>query len=211
VAAGDIFRLAVQGAYSGQEIVVTHDFRQVVAPSVPSGTPETDLIDAWQTACQTAYLAIVTATFTLQTVTAQQVCGPTKPYRGKVFESVNLPGNGSGSAPAAPWLATLCRESTAFAGRSYAGRFFIPVLDESYFASTALSAGFNTSVSNYCAALANAFKQNGTNNEWDLVVFSRKLNNGEAGHCASDAATVLTVTNSGILTTMRSRRSRTGA
>jgi hypothetical protein len=211
VAAGDIFRLAINGSSQGQEIVVTHDFRQVVSPSVPSGTPETDLIDAWQAACQSPFILAVPSNYLLSNLTAQQICGATKPYRGKVTEAVNLPGSAAGSAPAAPWLATLCRESTAFAGRSYAGRFFMPILDEAHFAATAISAGHQTLITNYCLALSNAFKISGTNSEWDLVVFSRKLNNGEAGHCTTDATGVVSVAASGILTTMRSRRSRTGA
>jgi len=211
MAAGDIFRLSLNGSFGGQEIVNTLDFRQVISPSTPSGEPEVDLINAWQAACQVTYLAILPVTYQLASISCQQVCGATKPYRGKQAESVGAPGTNGVISAAAPWLSSLAREHTAFAGRSYAGRFYVPVLDESYFNGTSLESTYNTKLNAFLTALGNAFKNTGTDTIWDLVVFSKTLLDRNPGSCGAAAAAVTSLSASAYLTTQRSRRSRSGA
>lgn len=210
MAIGDIFELALTGAQSGQVVVNTYHCKQLATPTTPSGDPEQDLIDGWQAACQTAYRAMHGTGFSLAQISARQVCGATKPYRARKDESVNLAGTFATSLPLAAWLASVVRERTALSGRTYQGRNFYVAPDESVVAGTALSAPYIALVDAYNAAIMSIWGPSGSSADWDLVVFSRKLNNNEAGHCSTDSAAVTSLSTSPYLTTMRSRRSRTG-
>lgn len=210
MAINDTEELTVTSSYGGQLIVNTYHFR-VADITLPAGlTIEQALIDAWQAACYTQYRALTPIHSTIVAISARQVCG-TLPLRARVDENVNTTGAYSNTGEAAaPWLAALVRESTGLAGRSRVGRNFYLVGFESDFIGTALHTAFLTPINAYNTALMGAFGPAGTSGDFDLVVHSHKLASVPGTQCQNSSTPVTALSTSPFLTTMRSRRSRSG-
>jgi hypothetical protein len=200
----DIYLLQVRGTLLGQQYIHTLHFKSAVVGT--DAAIQQDLIDSWQAAAQTAWRAAHPAWYTLSDITAQRVCG-SLPLPAETAEVVALAGNRAGGSGdgLAPWLSGLCRERTGFAGRRYAGRFFMSGLQEGDIDGDNLQAGYVTVMTAYCTALA-PFLVGGADADWDLFVRSRVLAAQPGVACQDTGAGVTSVTPSAILTTQKSRR-----
>lgn len=209
MAINDTSLLAAIGSAQGEQMVHTLHFRHL-APPAPGELMEQTLIDQWQAAAQSQFLAQFGNSFTLDRILARQVCG-TVPLRATVEETVGLTGSkGHSGAITAPWLAGLVRERTALTGRTRQGRYFIWVDDEANINGKTISTAFQTTMQTYANALLTAFGPSGTNTNFRLVVHSRKLAATPGTQCQDSSTLVTNLAASNVLTTNRSRRSRTG-
>lgn len=209
-AVNDIYELRIVGVRGGQEIQNTLHFQSFTVGT--DASQQQDLIDSWQASSQASYLALMHSDYTLSYLQAARVCGST-PLPAPNQEAVNLTGTrgaiGAGDA-LPPWAAALVREKTAFRGREYAGRFFLNVSSDLDVSGTSLMAAYLTLVGNYITSLG-SYLVGGADADWDLFVRSRKLAAQPGVQCQNTGAGVLSLSASPYLTTMRSRRSRTGA
>lgn len=206
----DIYELRIRGSQQGQEIINTLHFKSAVVGT--DASIQQDLIDTWQAAAQTQWLAMMWAPYVLGDVSAQRVCG-SLPLPAASSEIVNTAGSrgavaAGGASP--PWMAALIRERTGFAGRSYAGRTFVPIQAEVDCDGVSLHAVYVPLITAYVTALA-PLLSGGADADWDLFVRSRKLAEQPGVACQDTGAVVTSMSVSPYLTTMRSRRSRTGA
>jgi hypothetical protein len=175
MAAGDIMQLVVEGTLLGQRYFNTSHYLQ----TAEHATPEQDLIDTWEAACETSWLAAHPPRYTLAAYTVRHQAGPS-PMRAPVQEIANLAGTRTQSSTVdlAPWLCCVVSLRTALAGRSRRGRWFISGgsendVDQEVLLSTAgqWRALVGTFVDNWFAA----FKEGGTSANWDAVVYSRTI------------------------------------
>lgn len=206
VATNETAELAIIGTRLGQQIIITHHFRQI---TVASDKPLQELIDGWQATCQTPFLAMLRSDYTLAKLRARHVCGAL-PLDATVEEAVNVAGTSNASAnPLPPWFAFVVRERTASAGRSYRGRFFLPLPAEEDFAVDTISAGHQALAQAYVTALQNTFIGAGaTNADWAMVVHSRKLASVPGTQCNVSSTLVSSLALQTAVTTQRSRRAR---
>ncbi len=201
----DTFLLQVKNTLSGQAYIHTLHFKTALV-GADAGIQQ-NLIDAWQAAAQTQWLAAHPPAVSLGEITAQRVCGAL-PLPAATIEAVNLAGTRSTTNMgelAAPWLAALFRERTGLAGRNYAGRGFLAGLGEADFSGNSLVSAYTTVAQAYLTALA-PFLEGGANVDWDLFVYSRKLAALPGAQCQTSGAPVTSLSLSNQLTTMRSRR-----
>lgn len=197
--------LNVNGAI--QTYIHTLHFRSIATPA--GGSVEAVLIDRWQAAARTAWLAAHTSSYNMVAIVARQVCGST-PLRAPAFESDTSAG--SRAAPAgdqlAHWLSCVVTEYTDLAGRSRRGRFFLSNLFEADVQGNQILSGYTTLVSAYNTALLGAFGPSGTDLDFRLVVHSRKLASVPGTQCQDSSRIVTSLTTRTGLTTQRSRRPR---
>lgn len=209
-AVNDIYLLQLRGAKGGQDIVNTLHFKSNLVGG-DSGIQQA-LIDAWQTSSQQAWREIFFEDYQFVDITAQRICG-TLPLAAMTVEGMNLAGTRGSLATAGvapPWEAVLMREVTGFAGRSYAGRTFIPLPADSEAIGVAVQGNTLNAVNAYRTSLA-SYLAGGVNLDWDLFVRSKKLSAVPGVACQNTGAVVTSMNVSPYLTTMRSRRSRSGA
>lgn len=207
VATNDTVELALVGTKAGQTILVTHHFRITQNPVSSAGLQ--DLIDTWQAACQSAWLALNTTTYTFQSIRARHVCGSV-PLEATAEETVNSAGTFIGSGDLLPpWFALIARERTASAGRSRRGRFFLPLSQEGDVLGDGLASGAETKFQAYLTALGGAFLAGGSaESKYRLVVHSRKLASVPGTQCQNSSTLVTQLVLRPVLTTQRSRRQR---
>ena len=207
MAINDTYFFTCQGTYQGRNYVHTLHFRELVGPI--SGNPAQDLINTWQAACQSAWLGIHPATYTLVRLTAQRICG-TKPLPARVEEGVGAVGLRSPSGELLPaWLAIAVNESTGLAGKRWHGRFFISGGAETDINGETLLPGGSTwlqATTTYVSALSTRFVNQAVPLNWDLVVHSRKEFETNPGAQCTETST--SVTGLGIVSRLTSQRSR---
>ena len=209
MALNDTHFFTAQGTLRGQAYVHTLHFREGV--SSLGTNAQQQLIDRWQSTCQAPWLAAHGNDYLLVRLTAQKICG-SPPLPARTEEGVGLTGTrapGTAGDPLAPWLAVTVNESTALAGRSRHGRFFISggyegdVVQETI----ATTAGtWGALITSYVNALSTAFITGTPPLDWVQVVHSRKLASVPGTQCDASSTPV---TGLGIvlrLTTQRSRR-----
>lgn len=209
-APNDIYLLQVRGTKGAQDIVHTLHFLGDLTNDDP--TLQQALINAWQASSQAAWLGIAYGDYTLSDITCQRVCGST-PLPSPTVETVNLTGTRgalTAANSAAPWLAMLSREATGFAGKSYRGRFFTPLPADTDCDFQTLTGTVTTLLQAYLTSLG-SYLVGGANADWHLFVYSRKLASVPGVQCQNTGALVTSLSYSPYLTSMRSRRSRTGA
>lgn len=213
MSADDVVRLDIVGLFNFQEVTISHHIRYLT-----NAATEADLLAAWTTACQAAYLALEPGNFTLQGLSALQVWpGPLDNQRGPTGVNRNLTGTTNfGAGDYAPsWFAEDIRVFTAGRGRSRHGRFFPLVPHEGLFTQDQLSASWITLRNAYLTALSGFCGPTGTSTLYKHGIYSRKHaylpppNQSEFNPSATindvfRAATVYQA--SGVLTTQRSRR-----
>lgn len=209
MAVNDVYMLSINGSYQGQEYIHTLHFRQ----EVPIGSPELQvLIDSWQAEAQAEWLAIHPSgagNYVLNTITASKVCG-SLPLPAPVEEAVGAAGTRLVAAQLlAPWLTLVVNERTAFAGRSYRGRFFLSGAGEDDVAgpSFVTVAGlYYDIVDDYVTALEGAYLPGGSDANWALFVYSPTLADDPGIQCQNAGADVTSLSASTVLGTLRSRR-----
>lgn len=206
MSANDTMELGVFGTLFGQQYLHTIHFRQKPTSGLGAGN-EQQLIDAWQAAAQTAWLALHHNTYTLDRIQAKQVCGA-QPLRQAGEEGVGLTGTRTLTGESlAPWLSITVTEYSDLAGRSRRGRFFISGMGEVDIVGDVFISTYRTIVEAYNTALMNAFGPTGANNDFRLVVHSRKL--AVPGvQCQDSSRPVDRLVLRNRLTTQRSRRAR---
>jgi hypothetical protein len=211
MAVNDTEELSVTSTLAGQDLVNTYHFRCLTPDTFSPLTYEQVLIDAWQASCYTTYRAMTPTPVQIARISARQVCG-SPPLRARIDESVGQAGSYFASGDVhAPWMAVLVREKTAFAGRSYQGRNFYHIGYEDDVTGVNVNAARRTAIDAYNTALMAAFGPSGTNPDFRLVVHSHKLASVPGTQCQNSSTQVINLSTSTYLTTMRSRRSRSGA
>jgi hypothetical protein len=211
VALNDVLQLAVNGTYQGEVITNTYNFRQIVATPGGASPPEQSLIDSWQSTVQDEYLLFMPNGYTGQTYVAKQVAG-VPPLRSSIEELFT--GSGTRSLVGdrlAAWLAIRTKDSTGLAGRRFRSSNFYPLAGESDVNGTLLDVLVTTPASNFVTAVLAAFGPTGTVPDFRYCTFSRTAYEEEGGTASSSSALITATTVGNRLTSMRSRRSRTGA
>lgn len=207
MALNDTFFFTVQGTLAGRNIVHTLHFREWGAPIV--GNPAQDLINTWQSSCQTPWLAIYPSAYSLVRITAQRICG-SLPLPSRVEEGVGAAGTRTASTDLlAPWLAVAVNESSGLAGKRWHGRFFLSGGIEGDINGETLitSAGFwYQAIVGYVNALTSAFIDPAAPDLWQLVVHSRKEAEEHPTYQCQQTSTP--VTSLGIVARLTSQRSR---
>jgi hypothetical protein len=207
VAINDTYFFTVQGTLQGRNIVHTQHFRELAGPIV--GNPAADLINAWQAACQTAWLAAHPTNYSLVRITAQRICG-SLPLPSRVEEGVGTPGTRVLSGDALPpWLAICVNESTGLAGKRWHGRFFMSGGSEGDVAGETFTPGGTAwlgTVTAYVTALGTRFVNQAVPVNWELVLHSR----AEAAQFPAKQCTETStpVTGLGVVSRLTSQRSR---
>jgi len=207
MAINDTYFLTVQGTLQGRNYVHTLHFREQTLQV--GNSPSQALIDAWQSACQSAWLGIHTNQYSMNRITAQKICG-SLPLPSRVEEGASVTGTRSATGDQLPvWLSVCVNEATGLAGRSRHGRFFISGGYETDVNQETLVPGAGSwinAINAYVAALATFSITGGAALDWRLVVHSRKLAEQPGTQCnvSSEPVTALGVV--GRLTSQRSRR-----
>lgn len=210
MAVTDVVQLSVEGSVQGQQHVHTLHFKYLSV-----GANEQGLIDAWQSACRTAYRTVFsTVDSPCQLYVARQVCGasPLREATEEAEVSPNIAGATTVSGDYAPsWLASVHVLRSGLAGRRYRGRFFLGGLSEAEINGNSITgnrAGYGPA---YATALLGAFGPAGTvATDYRLCVYSRKLRSTGAT-CTECGNAVNTVQNRTAIGSMRSRRPGSGA
>jgi hypothetical protein len=210
LAINDTYFFTAQGTFAGRVYAHTLHFRELVGPI--TGNPAQDLINTWQTSCQTAWLAAHPSAYTLVRLTAQRICG-SLPLPSRVEEGVGLPGTrtaGVTGDPLPSWLSICCNESTGLAGKSRHGRFFMSGGFEGDINGEALvvgASGWLGVVQAYVTALTTRFVNQAVPLNWELVVHSRQLaEDNPTWQCTQTSEPVTAIGVVARLTTQRSRR-----
>jgi hypothetical protein len=207
MAVNDTYFFTAQGLLAGRNYVHTLHFREGL--TTPGGNPAQALINEWQAACQTAWLAAHTNAYQLVRLTAQRICG-SPPLPSRVEEGVGLVGTRTATGdPLAPWLAIAVNEATGLAGKSRHGRFFMSGGYENDVTGENLVTGANqwvTLATAYVTALTTAFVLPADPFDFELVVHSRKLADIPGTQCNVSSEPVTTLGLVSRLTTQRSRR-----
>jgi len=209
VAINDTSFFKVTGQLRGRQYIHTLHFRHLSVP-VGGANPDQVLIDAWQTVAQAAWLQAHTSDYSMQTISAQRICG-SPPLPSPTLEASGLTGTRSPASgdPLSPWLCLRANEGTGLAGRSRHGAFFFSggwELDVNQDVPDPTAGRWLPLAQSYCTALMTGFGPSGSNSDFRLVVHSRKLASVPGTQCdqASTQVTSLVVTPR--LTTNRSRR-----
>ena len=211
MAVNDTEELAIVSSILGQELVNTYHFRLNSLAPPGSGTIEQILIDQFQTAAYTQYRAMIPTSVLIERISARQICG-TPPLRVRIDETVGQLGTrGLVGDNCAPWLAALVRERTAFAGRSYQGRNFYVLGSETDFNQNSVAASVVTAINAFNTALLAAFGAAVVGSDFTLVVHSPTKAKVPGVQCQECSSPVVSLSTSPYLTTMKSRRSRSGA
>lgn len=219
VDANGIYKLAVIGTVQGQQHIHTLHFRSTAAgSSVGFSEPnwQQDLIDGWQTNCRTAYRAMFYAADNpCQSYQVRKVCG-TLPLPAGIDEGeVPASSAGTNGAPAgqfaAPWLANVVTERTAFAGRRYRGRMFLGGLAEEQINGALIEANRITLTTAYTTALTtNYITPIETAVNAKLFVYSRTQARVPGIQCQNAGADVTSFQVRTGLATMKSRKAGSG-
>ncbi len=210
MATNDVTQLVVQGSVLGQQHIHTLNFRHATA-----GATEQGLIDSWQGNCLGLYRALFsTADSPVQILRAIQVCG-TPPMRATVEETSPagsiLGTRTTSTEPMPPWLASVVSVRSAFAGRSYRGRFFVGGIYEGDQSGGNLVAGYLTLLENYVFELTDSYGPAGASPDFKLVVWSPKLKSVAGATCLSSSSQVVGFLVRSVLGSMKSRRPGNGS
>lgn len=212
--ANEVALLAVSGTVLGQKHVHTLHFKLKVGAAA---TPLSDLAAEWEARCGASYRALFrTDASPVQQIAAKQVCGSV-PLDADAFlvpaSALGTRPNGDGLANAAPFLAQLVHERSAYAGRSRRGRYFIGGLTEQDLEQDAIGTSAGSSppqrgntILAYNTALLTAFLATNALTVWSLVIYSPTLAAVPGTQCQDSSTEVTTLQLSPFLTTMRSRK-----
>ena len=207
MAINDTYFFTAQGLLQGRSYVHTLHFRE--GASVGAGNQAQNLINAWQGACQSAWLGAHRPNYTLTRLTAQRICG-SPPLPSRVEEGVGLVGTrGTSGDELAGWLSVAVNEATGLAGKSRHGRFFMSGGMEQDVTIENLvggATGWLVPIQAYVTALSTGFVGVSDPFAWQLVVHSRKLASVPGTQCNQSSEPVISLGVVSRLTTQRSRR-----
>lgn len=169
MAAGDTYKLAIQGTCAGQVIVNTYHLRAMAA-----GDLAQTATDNWNTTCKTSYLAAHASNYTLVKLTATQInpVGPIGYERAPSSPVVGTNVNTAGALTAAACV----KLTTGFVGRSRRGRNFIGPLGYDLITAGVLVSGAQTVVNAYFTALLGLWGASGSDaSNLRLVIWSETI------------------------------------
>lgn len=193
MALNDVWRLSCVGSHSGTELaIITLHFKDL-------GT--TGTIDGLCSDIKTLFLNVLktsqATTFRWDQINALTV--NTIPPRAFTYTTgMPLTGTIANEEPAHQ-VAAVVTHRTAYAGRSYRGRNYIPGLPESAWSASLLDAAYLANLETYYQALMTAYHEGGGDGEWSWVVWSEKLSQ------ANDVQSFVVRNNPGVI-----RRRRIG-
>lgn len=226
VAANGIYSLAVIGTVTGEMHVHTLHFRSTVDPDGLAMSEDAymqGLIDSWQASCATSYRSCFNSAMSpVQNFRARKVCG-SLPLPGGVDEAQaggSTAGTGSGNewtmgglgSPVSAWLATVTTLRTAYAGRSYRGRYYLGgLVQQGILIDDYVGPGRVANEGAYAAALlATYVTPADVDSPYSLFVWSRTLSALPGSQCQTSGADVTTLTPRFKLATMKSRKPGSG-
>jgi hypothetical protein len=209
MAVNDTILLSVRGTLQGQQYIHTQHFRQINVPA-PGVDPLQTLINDWQGSPGTYWLSAHKSNYTLVDIKAEYVCG-SLPLPAAVVEAVGTAGTRVAGGPAlAPWLSAVVSERTAFAGKSYRGRFFVSGGGEEDVAEQIIltgAASWGEAINAYISNLMALFGPAGVSPAYRLVVYSPTIAaRVPAPDCTVSAAYVVSMALNPALSTQKSRR-----
>jgi hypothetical protein len=150
------------------------------------GVDGEDLINAWETAAQTAYRNCfsVYSNPNLE-LEAKMVAGvgafPSPDIITPIVANRTGTRDVAGSDFMPSFMAALVTEKGSLAGRRYSGRFFLGGLYEADCSANTMNAGYITLVQAYCNALKTAFVTPALP-AWRLFCYSKLLGEGDPNH-----------------------------
>jgi hypothetical protein len=208
---GDLWQVTLKGSYVGQDMWNTFHMRQMAEFTDPGD----QLLDQYGGTLLNAYKSIFPTIYTVKSVEVEWIVGPGPPLAGQE-RTLNVTGTRTGSLgeQCAPWLATLVRHKTGLKGRTRQGRSFYGALFESDVASEALLTGAGSHYALVQTWMENNFTQfavPGNPSGFRWVIFSRKIAGDPPVEHATSYAYVNSYVVSSLLTSQRSRRTRTSA
>lgn len=121
MATGDSYKLEIIGAFGfGQQFVVSHHYRQTL--DFPGSTGAEQVIEAWQSDCQSAFLATVPIGAGILKFVARGILGNLEQFEKPVSL---IQGTKSGD-PLPPNAPPIISWRTGLFGRRFRGRTFMP-------------------------------------------------------------------------------------
>lgn len=198
MAAGDVWRLSAIGDFDATHLVVTTLHVKFLTPAANFN----DAAQWFKSYILTNYAGYLANTFVWRQVNGITV-NVTPPQSG-TYVGPLWPYTGLVAGDSCPYTnAVVVKHSTAYAGRSYRGRSYLPAPAETYQASSALTAPALTAIQGHFDTLVTAWGAGGTDPNYRWVVWSSKPGIG--------ATEVTGATVRSVLGTQRRRRPGVGA
>lgn len=194
MALNDVHRFTCVGSHSGTEVAMItlhgREISGVAEPATFATTVRTNLL---------VPLAALQAT-TFRWDLIQSLTDNTTPKRSEEFTAgFPVTGGNVGQDELAHQLAMVCTLKTAYAGRSYRGRIYLPGLTEQSTTSGLWIGATCTAVQTALDTLLGFFGASGSSTDWRWVVWSEKLKT------ANNVTSVIVRNNPGVV-----RRRRIG-
>lgn len=170
-----IAQLAVNGTLNGQRVVNVFAFEHKI-PDLASDDLRfawsQELMDAWISACQPAYLACLSASYNLDRLTCQ-VVQPNRLVPAEHAYSVATPGTvASSSAP--PSVAAVIKWRSNLAGKSHRGRSYLPgVPAVGWYTNGVIDVANRAVYQTFITDMLDAFGPLGTEGLSDFTIYSR--------------------------------------
>lgn len=174
MATDDIWRLSLIGSHAGTELaVITMHIRFKTGSSTFAGACaylKTNLIDLIKTQQST--------TFRWDEIRGLTV--NLSPPRADLYNTGFPVAGQVATEETAHQVAAVVSVKTAFAGRSYRGRNYLPALSEAAWVAGLLSSSVGNAIQTYYDDLVAALGASGSNADYQWVVWSEKLQQGNA-------------------------------
>lgn len=168
MAENDVYELILDGVSQSNQCVNVFGFVQT---SVTGGFLGQALIDAWQSACQTQYLACLGTNYTLNVIRARDVVPGTSATVEEAQSASNI-GTGPG-ASSSNQIAALISWYTTRSGRSYRGRTYLPSIPGTIYSNGGtLTGGGLTTINAFRTAMLTGFGPS-SSGSFRLAVISR--------------------------------------
>lgn len=194
MAQNDVWRFSMIGSHLGTELaIITFHFRET------SGIAETGTVfSTLKTGLLTSLAGYQANTFRWDMERAITV--NTTPKKSEEYTSgFPIVGSGNISDELPHQVAQVVTLKTAYAGRSYRGRVYLPALQESQTTNGAFTSGHAATIQGFFDTMIGVFGAAGSDTNWRLVVWSTKL------QAANNVVSAVVRTNPGVI-----RRRRIG-
>lgn len=169
MAIGEVYRASVVGSHTGTELaVVTWHFR-MLSTANPFTTIGLYLKTYWCDLVKTR----MAASFRFDSIQFLRV-NASPPISDQYVTGFPIVGTGSGDE-LPHQVAIVVKHKTAYAGRSYRGRHYIPAITESYVSAGLLLAADRNALQTYYDDIVAAVGASGANTDIQWVVWSQKL------------------------------------
>lgn len=181
---GDVYRLTIKGVVGADDNQNVLHFQNVGGGGTPAEEAEA-LANAFDTGALTEYLACLSSTYSVNTLSVRGVTVPTAGF------DLTVTGNGAIAGEVSPTqTSALMNIRTAKFGRSYMGKSYLPALAEASVSNGSILAGHVTLIDAYFNALQTLVGTTPVAMSIDFGVYSRALNefNGATTYFVSQFA-----------------------